>query len=119
MGHLGVGLRRRFDFYLPTARRIAIRVPGAAYLCRTGGIKTERAEVPGGRGDPVLPIFPREHGAWGMLLIPLGTAAGVAGRWDVPLTLFLAAVLALFLLRVPAETLFHSSPLRRGDQLRR
>ena len=48
-------------------------------------------------------FFPREHGAWGMLLIPLGTAAGVVGRWDIPVTLFLLSVLALFLVRVPAE----------------
>ena len=57
-------------------------------------------------------FFPREHGAWGMLLIPLGTAAGVVGRWDLSITLFLIAVLALFLIRVPGEAL-----LRGADSL--
>lgn len=50
-------------------------------------------------------LFPREHGAWGMMLIPLLTAAGVVGRWDLPLTLFLVALLALFFLRAPLQVL--------------
>lgn len=52
-------------------------------------------------------IFPREHGAWGMLLVPLitGAAAGLmaGGRGPAlaPLTL---VVLALFWLRTPVES---------------
>lgn len=41
------------------------------------------------------PVAPREHGAWGILLIPLATAVGVAGRAPWPVWLFfLAAVSA-------------------------
>jgi hypothetical protein len=41
-------------------------------------------------------VIPREHGAWGMLLVPLVTGAVVASRSGVrvgPLTLFVFATL--------------------------
>lgn len=59
-------------------------------------------------------IIPREHGAWGLLLVPLftGAAAGIAGIHQVwPVALFTIAVVALFWLRTPAESLLGGSPL--------
>ena len=35
------------------------------------------------------PPMPREHGAWGILLIPFATAVGVAGVWNLPVALLL------------------------------
>ena len=60
-------------------------------------------------------ILPREHGAWGMLLVPLVTGAWIGfagGRGFYPLILFLTASLALFCLRTPAEIWLETSPLR-------
>ena len=59
-------------------------------------------------------VVPREHGAWGLLLVPLfsGAAVGVVstGRaW--PLILFTIAALALFWLRTPVESLLGTTPL--------
>lgn len=60
-------------------------------------------------------IIPREHGAWGMLLVPLVTGASVglaeAQAWE-PLALFAGAALALFWLRTPLEAAFGTSPMR-------
>jgi len=59
-------------------------------------------------------VIPREHGAWGLLLIPLlsGAATGIAATHRVwPLVLFAGAVLALFWLRTPLESLLGSSPM--------
>jgi len=53
-------------------------------------------------------IIPREHGAWGLLLVPFftGVAAGFNPEHRVwPLLLFLGASLSLFALRTPVETL--------------
>ncbi len=60
-------------------------------------------------------VFPREHGAWGILLVPLVTGAWIGfetGRGILPLILFLVASLALFCLRAPAEIWLQTSPLR-------
>lgn len=60
-------------------------------------------------------IFPREHGAWGILLVPLVTAAWIGfgtGRGILPLILFVVASLALFCLRTPLEIWLETSPLR-------
>lgn len=60
-------------------------------------------------------IFPREHGAWGILLVPLVTAAWIGfapGRRILPLIYFVAASLALFCLCTPLEIWLKSSPLR-------
>jgi hypothetical protein len=60
-------------------------------------------------------ILPREHGAWGLLLVPMVTGAGVAFRESqhvVPALLLLAATLALFWLRTPVESLLGTSALR-------
>lgn len=68
---------------------------------------TETPTEPGpGRERLRALIFPREYGAWGMLLIPLVTG-GVVGAWHggrlAPIFLLAAAVLALFWLRTPIE----------------
>jgi hypothetical protein len=60
-------------------------------------------------------VIPREHGAWGLLLIPLitGACAGlaVAPNW-LPLALFTVAALALFWMRTPMESALGTSALR-------
>jgi hypothetical protein len=68
-------------------------------------------------------IFPREHGAWGLLLVPLITGVGVAfraGSHVTPVLLLLTAALALFWLRTPAESLLGTSAMRAqtGDERR-
>jgi YwiC-like protein len=60
-------------------------------------------------------IVPREHGAWGLLLVPMVTGAGVAFREShhvLPFLLLLAAALALFWLRTPVESLLGTSAMR-------
>ena len=53
-------------------------------------------------------IVPREHGAWGLLLVPLftGVAAGFASAYRIwPLLVFTIVALSLFWLRTPLESL--------------
>jgi hypothetical protein len=53
-------------------------------------------------------VVPREHGAWGLLLVPLftGLVAGFASSYRVwPLLVFTTAALSLFWLRTPLESL--------------
>jgi hypothetical protein len=60
-------------------------------------------------------ILPREHGAWGILLIPLLTGACIGfetGRGVLPFSLFIAASLSLFCLRTPVEVCLGASALR-------
>ncbi len=60
-------------------------------------------------------VLPREHGAWGILLIPLLTGAWIGfgvGHGVLPLVLFIAASLSLFCLRTPVEIRLGASPLR-------
>jgi hypothetical protein len=60
-------------------------------------------------------IVPREHGAWGLLLVPMITGAGVAFRQAshiFPLILLSAAALSLFWLRTPFESLIGTSAMR-------
>jgi hypothetical protein len=60
-------------------------------------------------------VFPREHGAWAILLVPLVTGASLGllagGRaWVLaPLSI---AVLTLFLLRTPVESWIGTAPVR-------
>jgi hypothetical protein len=59
-------------------------------------------------------ILPREHGAWGLLLVPMVTGAGVAFRESnhiLPALLLLVAALALFWLRTPVESLLGTSAI--------
>jgi len=51
-------------------------------------------------------VLPREHGAWGILMVPLVTGATVAllrGGALLPVLLFLPASISLFCLRAPVE----------------
>jgi YwiC-like protein len=60
-------------------------------------------------------IVPREHGAWGLLLVPMITGAGVGFRecsHIFPLILLLAAAFALFWLRTPVESLLGTSAMK-------
>lgn len=45
------------------------------------------------------PPMPREHGAWGILLIPFATAVGVTGVFDLKVALLLASVLCFYVAR--------------------
>jgi hypothetical protein len=45
------------------------------------------------------PPMPREHGAWGILLIPFATAVGVAGIWNLPVALLLVSTLCFYVAR--------------------
>src|SRR5581483_3370461 len=59
--------------------------------------------------------FPREHGAWGILLVPLmvGASVGAAlGGHLLPLLPFTIATLALFCLRTPVESLLGTTPMK-------
>ncbi len=60
-------------------------------------------------------VVPREHGAWGILLVPLfsGAATGLlAGGRPLPLIPFTIAALALFWMRTPLESWLGTTPLR-------
>jgi hypothetical protein len=60
-------------------------------------------------------VVPREHGAWGMLLVPLPTGAVAASHIGVnatALTLFVAAAMSLFWLRTPIESWLGTSPIK-------
>jgi hypothetical protein len=60
-------------------------------------------------------LWPREHGAWGILLVPLATGAVVGemrGGAVGPVLLYLGAALALFCLRTPVEALLGASAVR-------
>ena len=59
-------------------------------------------------------VIPREHGAWGLLLVPLftGVVAGFASEHRIwPLLIFTVAALSLFWLRTPVESLIGASSL--------
>jgi len=45
------------------------------------------------------PPIPREHGAWGILLIPFATACGIRGTFDFKLALLLASALCFYTAR--------------------
>lgn len=60
-------------------------------------------------------VIPREHGAWGMLLVPLVTGAIVAVRTGFnggALALFVCAALSLFWLRTPVESWLGTSAIK-------
>jgi hypothetical protein len=60
-------------------------------------------------------IVPREHGAWGMLLVPLVTGAFLgffAGGRVLPLLPLTVAVLTIFWMRTPVESWLGTSPIR-------
>ena len=60
-------------------------------------------------------VAPREHGAWGMLLVPLATGAAVGlmnGGEALPLAVFIIAAMSVFWLRTPVESWLGTTPLR-------
>jgi YwiC-like protein len=60
-------------------------------------------------------VVPREHGAWGMLLVPLVTGGVAASRTGInvaALTLFAIAALSLFWLRTPVESWLGTSAIK-------
>ncbi len=60
-------------------------------------------------------VVPREHGAWGILLVPLviGACVGLrSGRGLSDIALLLVAAISIFWLRTPVESLLGTSPLR-------
>src|SRR5208283_2167943 len=60
-------------------------------------------------------VVPREHGAWGMMLVPLATGAAVALRSGVnggALTLFIVAAMSLFWLCTPVEAWLGTSAIK-------
>lgn len=60
-------------------------------------------------------VWPREHGAWGMLFVPLVTGAwiGIAdGGSASDVALFALTAFLLFCLRTPVESLLGTSPIR-------
>jgi len=67
-------------------------------------------------------VVPREHGAWGMMLVPLATGAIVALRSGVnggSLTLFIVAAMSLFWLRTPVEAWLGTSAIKAQTQTER
>jgi YwiC-like protein len=84
--------------------------------CGLGDLRVaEEATLVRARREPRWAlILPREHGAWGLLLVPLVTGEGVAlrqGSEVVPLLLLLTAALTLFWLRTPVEGLIGTSAM--------
>ena len=64
-------------------------------------------------------IAPREHGAWGLLLVPLATGGAVGlltGGSSLPLMAFTVAALTLFWLRTPVENWLGTGLLRAQTQ---
>jgi hypothetical protein len=64
-------------------------------------------------------IIPREHGAWGLLLVPLltGVVAGSVSEHRVwPLLMFTMATLCLFWLRTPVESLIGTASVTAKTQ---
>jgi len=67
-------------------------------------------------------VLPREHGAWGILLVPLVTGATVGllrGGALFPVLLFLLASISLFCLRTPVEAVVGTSAQRIGTPAER
>jgi len=67
-------------------------------------------------------VWPREHGAWGLLLVPLATGAWVgacAGRTALPVLLFALATIAVFCLRTPVESLLGVSAIKVANEAER
>ncbi|MGA9979047.1 MAG: YwiC-like family protein [Candidatus Sulfotelmatobacter sp.] len=67
-------------------------------------------------------IVPREHGAWGLLFVPLATGGAIgvlAGGNGLPLIALTIAALTLFWLRTPLETWLGTSLVRAQGQRER
>lgn len=76
-------------------------------------VTTQIASVHNGRRKAL--VIPREHGAWGMLLVPLATGAVAALRSNInggALALFILAAMSLFWLRTPVESWLGTSAIK-------
>ena len=62
---------------------------------------------------------PKEHGAWGMLYIPLATAVGISGVWNVRVLLMVLAVTLIFLSQRPYSQLLTNRRILQDAWLRR
>ncbi len=62
---------------------------------------------------------PKEHGAWGMLYVPLLTAVGIGGTLNVRVLLLALAVTLLFLSQRPYAQLLTGKMIQRDTRLRR
>jgi hypothetical protein len=60
--------------------------------------------------------FPREHGAWGMLLIPVVVTAAALGAWPARMWLLLLCATAVFLARTALEVLLGMEEKRRRPE---
>ena len=60
------------------------------------------------------PPKPKEHGAWGMLYVPLVTAAGIAGTFNVRVLLVAVMITLVFLSQRPYAQLL-GNPIARRD----
>src|ERR1019366_50698 len=94
--------------------RPPMEIPSAPGVGCAGAKTTAKITIPQKERRRAL-IVPREHGAWGMLLVPLVTGAAVGlqdGGRVAPVLLLTTAVLALFWLRTPVESLLGTSIAR-------
>jgi len=91
-----------------------LEIPSPAAIGGDVAERTAQLTIPQRQRRRAL-VVPREHGAWGMLLVPLvtGAAAGLlAGGRVTPVLLLTTAVLALFWLRTPVESWLGTSAVR-------
>jgi hypothetical protein len=82
-------------------------------LFTMAGVATPISSARNGRQRAL--VIPREHGAWGMLLVPLATGAVASLRSSVnggPLALFILAAVSLFWLRTPFESWLGTSAIK-------
>lgn len=94
--------------------RPPLEIPSAPGVGCDAAESTTKLTIPQKERRRAL-VVPREHGAWGMLLVPLMTGAAVGlldGGRVAPALLLTTAVLALFWLRTPTESWLGSSAVR-------
>lgn|ERR1035441_2405376 len=94
--------------------RPPMEIPSAPGVGCAGAKTTAKITIPQKERRRAL-VVPREHRAWGMLLVPLVTGAAVgllAGGRVAPVLLLTTAVLALFWLRTPTESWLGTSAVR-------
>jgi YwiC-like protein len=60
---------------------------------------------------------PKEHGAWGMLYIPLAIAVGISGAWNVRVLLMILTVTLMFLSQRPYSQLLTNRTIRQNGAL--
>jgi hypothetical protein len=92
----------------------SLEIPSAPGVARDAAESPTKLTIPQKERRRAL-VVPREHGAWGMLLVPLVTGAAVglvAGGRVAPVLLLTTAVLALFWLRTPTESWLGTSAVR-------